>query len=225
MRILVVEDDRDLARYLELALTHEGHTVTVARDGEEGLTLGTSGQDLVLLDVMLPGMSGLDMLAGLRRRSSVPVILLTARDRLEDKVQGLEAGADDYLTKPFSLEELLARIRSVTRRHQGPVQDVLEVGDLRLDRAERGVTRKGKEIKLTKREFSLLEYLMLHQGYPQTREAILEHVWGYDFYGTTNVVDVYIYQLRAKIDEPFEEPLLHTVRGVGYALRSAQEGA
>ncbi len=225
MRILVVEDDRDLARYLEIALTHEGHTVTVARDGEEGLSYGSSGQDLILLDVMLPGISGLDVLQGLRRRSNVPVILLTARDRLEDKVQGLDHGADDYLTKPFSLEELLARIRSVTRRHQGPVQDVLEVGDLRLDRAERSVSRQGREIRLTKREFSLLEYLMLHEGYPQSREAILEHVWGYDFYGTTNVVDVYIYQLRAKIDDPFQEPLLHTVRGIGYALRAAPESA
>ena len=219
MRILVVEDDRDLARYVELALTHEGYAVTVAHDGEEGLRQASSDQDLVLLDVMLPGLGGMQVLQAVRRRSGVPVILLTARDRTEDKVQGLDLGADDYLTKPFKLEELLARIRSVARRQQGPVQDVLEVADLRLDRLERSVQRGGRPIELTKREFALLEYLMRHEGHPQSREAILEHVWGYDFYGTTNVVDVYIYQLRSKIDEPFEQTLLHTVRGVGYVLR------
>lgn len=225
MRILVVEDDRDLARYLELALSHEGYAVTVAHDGEEGLRLVRSDQDLVLLDVMLPGLGGMQVLQAVRRRSGVPVILLTARDGTEDKVQGLDLGADDYLTKPFKLEELLARIRSVVRRQQGPVQDVLEVADLRLDRLERSVQRAGRPIELTKREFALLEYLMRHVGHPQSRETILEHVWGYDFYGTTNVVDVYIYQLRSKLDEPFERPLLHTVRGVGYVLREEGTGA
>ncbi len=225
MRILVVEDDRDLARYLELALTHEGYQVTLAHDGEEGLRLAGSDHELVLLDVMLPGLGGMQVLQALRRRSGVPVILLTARDRTEDKVQGLDLGADDYLTKPFKLEELLARIRSVARRQQGPVQDVLEVGDLRLDRLERSVQRAGRPVELTKREFALLEFLMRHAGHPQSREAILEHVWGYDFYGTTNVVDVYVYQLRSKLDEPFDTPLLHTVRGVGYVLREEGAGA
>jgi len=225
VHILVVEDDRDLARYIELALSHEGYQVTLAHDGEEGLRLAVEDHDLVLLDVMLPGLGGMQVLQAVRRRSGVPVILLTARDRTEDKVQGLDLGADDYLTKPFKLEELLARIRSVLRRQQGPVQDVLEVGDLRLDRLEHTVQRAGRPIDLTRREFALLEYLMRHVGHPQSREAILENVWGYDFYGTTNVVDVYIYQLRSKLDESFGAPLVHTVRGVGYVLREDPPGA
>ncbi len=227
MRIVVVEDDRDLARYLELELRHAGHSVEVARDGTEGLRLATVDPpfDLVLLDVMLPDLGGFAVLRALRRRSPIPVILLTARDQVQDKVEGLDLGADDYLTKPFSLEELLARIRSVARRRQGRVQDTLEVEDLRLDRAEHVVLRGGREIALTPREFSLLEFLMTHAGRPQTRETILERVWGYDFFGTTNVVDVYIRQLRAKVDENFSPPLLHTVRGVGYVLRRPPGGA
>ncbi|EQD29945.1 two component transcriptional regulator, winged helix family, partial [mine drainage metagenome] len=219
MRIAVIEDDRDLARFLELELTHEGHLVLMSYNGEDGLQSVTDEIDLVLLDVMLPGMSGFSVLKAIRRRSSVPVVLLTARDRVEDKVEGLDLGADDYLTKPFSIEELAARIRSVARRNQGTVQDVLESGDLRLDRLEHSVTRHGRPISLTKREFDLLEYLLANAGYPKSREAILERVWGYDFYGTTNVVDVYIRQLRAKVDEPFDVALLHTVRGVGYVLK------
>lgn len=225
MRITVVEDDRDLARFLELELTHQGHLVLVAHDGEDGLQLVNDEADLVLLDVMLPSMSGFAVLKAIRRRSAVPVILLTARDRVQDKVEGLDLGADDYLTKPFSIEELAARIRSVARRRQGVVQDVLESGDLRLDRLEHSVTRAGRPITLTKREFDLLEFLLANAGYPKSREAILERVWGYDFYGTTNVVDVYIRQLRAKVDEPFSTPLLHTVRGVGYVLRPPSESA
>lgn len=221
----MVEDDRDLARFLELELTHDGHVVSVAHTGEDGLALATDDPDLVLLDVMLPGMSGFAVLKGIRRKSAVPVILLTARDRVEDKVEGLDLGADDYLTKPFSIEELSARIRSVSRRNQGVVQDVLETADLRLDRLEHSVTRAGRPITLTKREFDLLEYLLANAGYPKSRESILERVWGYDFYGTTNVVDVYIRQLRAKVDEPFGTPLLHTVRGVGYVLRPPVDSA
>ena len=221
MRILVVEDDRDLARYLELALTHEGYQVTLAHDGEEGLRLASSDQDLVLLDVMLPGLGGMQVLQALRRRSGVPVILLTARDRTEDKVQGLDLGADDYLTKPFKLEELLARIRSVARRQQGPVQDVLEVGDLRLDRLERSVQRAGRPIELTKREFALLEYLMNHAEGSIVKSDILEAVWGSTFDGDPNIVEVYIGYLRRKIDVPDQPSIIRTVRGVGYSVREA----
>lgn len=226
MQVAVIEDDRNLARYLELELEHDGHAVYLANDGDAGMQLVMSMDlDLIILDVMLPGMSGFDLLRTMRRKLSVPVILLTARDRVEDKVEGLDLGADDYLTKPFSIEELQARIRSVARRRHGHVQDVLEVADLRLDRAERVVTRAGREIPLTKREFELLEYLLANAGYPQTREVILSRVWGHDFYGTTNIVDVYIRQLRAQLDDPVVDGLIQTVRGVGYVIRRPSPGA
>ncbi len=220
MRIAVVEDDRKLARYLEIELVHEGHEVDLSFDGDDGMRLVQTGlHDLVILDVMLPGMSGIDLLRTLRRRSKVPVILLTARDAVEDKVEGLDRGADDYLTKPFSIDELNARIRSIERRQHGHVEEVLQVGDLQLDSAERTVVRQGREVHLTKREFDLLEYLLSHVGLPQSREAILAHVWGYGFFGTTNLVDVYVRQLREKLDEEGSESVIQTVRGVGYVIK------
>ena len=220
MRIAVIEDDRKLARYLEIELVHQGHEVAMSFDGDDGLNLVQTGlHDLIILDVMLPGMSGIDLLRTLRRYSKVPVILLTARDAIEDKVEGLDRGADDYLTKPFSIDELNARIRSIERRQHGHVEEVLQVGDLQLDSAERTVWRNGQEIHLTKREFDLLEYLLSHVSLPQTRDAILAHVWGYGFFGTTNLVDVYVRQLREKIDDEGCESVIQTVRGVGYVIK------
>ena len=221
-RILLVEDEEKLARFVELELTHEGYRVDKAFDGRAGLEKAEGGgYDLILLDIMLPGLNGLEVLRRLRKTSAVPVIMLTARDAVMDKVNGLDTGADDYVTKPFSIEELLARIRVCLRRHadvDGP-EGALAIADLTRDVMRRRVERAGREIELTGREFALLKYFLENKTIVLTREQLLEKVWGYDYLGETNVVDVYVRYLRSKLDEPFDKKLLHTVRGVGYVLR------
>lgn len=220
-KILLIEDEEKLARFVELELCYEGYEVTKAYDGRSGLELAESGGfDLVLLDIMLPELSGMEVLRRLRRTSSIPVIMLTARDSVVDKVSGLDSGADDYVTKPFSIEELLARIRSALRKNSVQSEStVLSAAGLQLDAGRRSVTVKGKAVELTKREFDLLHYLMINKGLVVTREALLENVWDYDFDGGTNAVDVYIRFLRGKIDEVFDIKLIQTVRGVGYVIR------
>ena len=218
-RILLVEDEEKLARFVELELSYEGYEIQKAADGRTGLELAESGSfDLVLLDVMLPGLNGLEVLRRLRRSTCVPVILLTARDAVMDKVTGLDSGADDYVTKPFAIEELLARIR-VTLRKNRPEQGVSKIGRLSLDPAKHIVRMDDVELSLTKREFDLLQLLMENKGIVLTRDVLLQRVWGYDYQGETNTVDVYIRFLRQKIDEAFDVKYIHTVRGVGYVLR------
>ncbi|WP_227395724.1 response regulator transcription factor [Jeotgalibacillus aurantiacus] len=220
-RILIVEDEEKIARVLELELSFEGYETEKALTGYEGLEKYRSEQwDLILLDVMLPEMTGIELLRRIRSGDDkTPVILLTAKDSVEDKVTGLDLGANDYVTKPFQIEELLARVRASLRIKKGSVSDGLTAGNLKLDEQTREVSRGGKEIELTPREFDLLVYLMKNVRQVLNREQILNAVWGYDYYGDTNVVDVYIRYLRKKIDLPEETPLIHTVRGVGYVLK------
>ncbi|MFZ5597396.1 MAG: response regulator [Bacillota bacterium] len=221
-RILVVEDETSLARFLQLELNHEGYQAETAQNGYEALGRLSEGKwDLVLLDIMLPGIDGFEVCRRIRKNSDVPIIMLTARDETQSKVKGLDTGADDYVTKPFVIEELLARIRVRLRSAPAAKQagDKLVVGNLVICRDTHQVTRQGKAISLTRREFDLLAYLAENTGIVLNRETLLTHVWGYDYYGSDNVVDVYIRYLRAKIDEPFDTRILHTVRGVGYTLR------
>ena len=218
-KILIIEDEEKIARFIELELGYEGYTTTKAFDGRTGLELAETGEfDLVLLDVMLPKLSGMEVLRRIRRTSDVPIIMLTARDSVVDKVSGLDSGASDYITKPFAIEELLARIRTALRK---TIQEdvVLSSSDLLLDTSRHTVTVKGTPIDLTKREFDLLHYLLKNKGLVVSREALLENVWGYDFTGETNAVDVYVRFLRGKIDEVFDIKLIHTVRGVGYVIK------
>ncbi|MHB9146267.1 MAG: response regulator transcription factor [Symbiobacteriia bacterium] len=229
--VLVVEDAADIARFLQLELTHEGYDVTTAADGRQGLEQALSGTwNVIVLDIMLPGLSGLELCRRIRAQSQVPILMLTAKDDLSDKVAGLDAGADDYLTKPFAIEELLARVRAQLRRSEGQQQaassTALRVADLELDEATYVVRRAGRVLPLTKREFDLLAHLARHVGQVLTRDALLNAVWGYDFAGGSNVVDVYIRYVRSKVDAESLPPLIHTVRGVGYVLRSgADNGA
>ncbi len=221
--ILLVEDEEKIARFIELELAHEGYRVQKAADGRTGLEMAESGEyDLVLLDIMLPGLNGMEVLRRLRKTSKVPVIMLTARDAVMDKVTGLDMGADDYITKPFAIEELLARIRAALRKSapaQDPAGGVLTVGDITLDAARHSVSCKGTPVELTAREFSLLQMLMENKTIVLTREMLLERVWGYEYAGETNVVDVYIRYLRQKLDEEFGIKTIHTVRGMGYVMR------
>ena len=223
--ILLVEDEVKLARFVELELAHEGYGVEKAFDGRTGLEMALANDyALILLDVMLPGLSGLELLRRLRREKQTPVILVTARDAVMDKVTGLDMGADDYITKPFEIEELLARIRVATRRRAAavaPAQPALVSGKLSLDPARHAVSFAGEPIALTSREFDLLQVLMENRDIVLSREKLLEKVWGYDYAGETNVVDVYIRYLRTKIDEVFGVKYVHTVRGVGYVFRDA----
>lgn len=221
MYILAVEDQRKVAGFLKKGLQEEGHTVDVAYDGEEGLALAMINHyDLIILDIMLPKKNGMEVLRELRtERISAPVLMLTARDSLEDKVQGLDGGADDYLTKPFAFAELLARIRAILRRGKPERAAELTAADLTLDPATRKVRRAGKEIELTNKEYTLLEYLLRNKGQVLTRSLISEHVWGYQFDTGTNIVNVYVNYLRSKIDSGFGKKLIHTVRGVGYVLK------
>ncbi len=222
MRILVVEDDRKVAEFIRKGFTEEGYAVDVAVDGETGLAMALDRlHDVLILDIMLPGRSGLQVVRDLRQAQvRTPVLLLTARDAVEDKVQGLDAGADDYLTKPFAFAELLARVRALLRRGADARLPVLQVADLVLDPATRTVQRGGERVALTNREFALLEYLMRNRGRVLTRTMIAEHVWDYSFDSSTNVIDVYVNYLRKKIDAGREPKLLHTVRGVGYVLKA-----
>ncbi len=222
MRILIVEDERKVASFIRKGLKEEGYAVDVAEDGEKGDFLAASNDyDLILLDVLLPKIDGLCLLKKIRREENrTPVILLTAKDSVGDKVSGLDAGADDYLTKPFAFAELLARIRSVLRKGGGsPLPTTLRVADLSLDLLGRTVMRDGQEIDLTAKEFALLEFLIQHAGTVVTRTMITEHVWDLHFDSFTNVVDVYINYLRRKIDNGRERKLIHTVRGRGYMLK------
>ncbi|MFS0863938.1 response regulator transcription factor [Fredinandcohnia sp. 179-A 10B2 NHS] len=230
-RILLVEDEEKIARVLELELTYEGYETGKAFDGLEGLQLfHEQDWDLVILDVMLPGISGIEVLRRIRAsHSQTPVILLTAKDSVEDKVSGLDLGANDYMTKPFQIEELLARIRVALRNRpqQAPHQHIVDtnwinVGELRLNEGTHDVMRKEDSIELTPREFDLLAYLMKNQRQVLTRDQLLNAVWGYDYYGDTNIVDVYIRYLRNKVDKPYDQPLLHTVRGVGYVIKDTK---
>jgi two-component system, OmpR family, response regulator len=228
-KILVVEDEEKIARVLELELTYEGYEVKKALDGLVGFQLFQQGEwDLILLDVMLPGISGIELLRRIRSNdSNTPVIMLTAKDSVEDKVSGLDLGANDYVTKPFQIEELLARIRASLRLHRKPVaeevnQDWLTVGDLKLSEVTHEVMRGDTLIELTPREFDLLAYLMRNSRQVLNREQLLNGVWGYDYYGDTNVVDVYIRYLRNKIDKPHGTPYIHTVRGIGYVLKESK---
>ena len=223
-RILIVEDEEKLARFVELELTHEGYQVEKAFDGRTGLSMAEAQEyDLLLLDVMLPGLSGLELLRRLRRTKQTPVIMVTARDQVMDKVTGLDMGADDYITKPFEIEELLARIRVALRRRGAaqPAAPALTSGPLKLDPARHEVYYGDAPVQLTLREFELLQALMENRSIVLSRERLLDMVWGYEYVGETNVVDVYIRYLRAKLDDAFGVKYIHTVRGVGYVFRDA----
>lgn len=220
--ILIIEDDKAIVRILELEFKHEGYTYDVALDGKEGLDKFQGGQyGVILLDLMLPEISGLEICRKIRKVSNVPIIMLTARRDITDKVIGLDLGADDYVTKPFEMEELLARIRAGIRRGNARMDEVklLELADLSLNVKTREVIKHGDSIDLTKTEYDLLEYLLSNKGLVLTRDQIIERVWGYDFVGDGNVLDVYIRYLRNKIDYPYDVKLIHTVRGVGYTLK------
>jgi len=220
MRILLVEDESKVARFITRGLTADRFAVDTAADGNSGLDLATTYQyDLIILDLMLPGMSGTEILRQLRQKdTNVPVLVLSARDALADKIGHLELGADDYLTKPFAFAELLVRVKALLRR--GPVNraSVIRVGDLELDRLSRRVTRGGRQIELTAKEYSLLEYLMSNAGRVLSRSMIIEHVWDQSFDGVFSIVDVYLGRLRSKIDQSADRKLIRTVRGVGYSI-------
>ena len=224
MRILLIEDDATTAAYVERALGECGYLVERVGDGRDGLFRATEkGYDLILLDRMLPGLDGLSVVAALRAANvQTPVLILSALGQVDDRVKGLRAGGDDYLTKPFAFAELLARVEALLRRKSAPAQEVtrLSIGDLEMDLLRREVRRGGRLIELKPREFRLLEYLMRHAGQVVTRTMLLEGVWDYHFDPQTNVIDVHISRLRQKIDRGFEPPLLHTVRGAGYMMRA-----
>ena len=227
MRILLVEDEDKVSRFVARGLVAERFAVDTARNGKVGLELAETYQyDLVILDLMLPEMSGGDLLRRLRRSNSqTPVLILTARDSLSDKVEHFEAGADDYLTKPFAFAELLVRVKALLRR--GPVAraSVLRVGDLELDRLAQQVKRAGKRIELTSKEYGVLEYLMANAGRVLSRTMILEHVWDQSFDGATNIVDVYVRHLRSKVDDPQDPKFIRTIRGMGYVISENEVGA
>ncbi|HTJ28003.1 MAG TPA: response regulator transcription factor [Candidatus Limnocylindria bacterium] len=217
-KVLLVEDDPQILRVLSLELQHEGYEVETATDGLSGLEKALKEPDLVVLDLMLPKLDGLEVCARVRAKSRVPIIMLTAKDRIPDRVSGLDHGADDYVVKPFSIEELLARIRARLRDRE-PQENLLTVKDLVMDRDRHEVTRGGKAIHLTAKEYALLEYLLLHRNKVHTRDELFNGVWGSDFLGDSNLIDVYIRYLRGKIDDEFDDKLIQTVRGVGYALK------
>lgn len=221
MRLLVVEDEPGLLDALQKQLTAIGYGVDACSNGSDAkhyIEMATF--DAIVLDIMLPGIDGITLLKQIRAKGiTVPVLLLTALDSIDDRVKGLDAGADDYLIKPFSFDELSARLRVLLRRKTGHVSNVLEFADLRMDLSSREVTRAGKPINLSSKEFAVLEYLLLNQGQVLSREKIENHIWNYDFVGGSNVVDVYIRYLRKKIDSDYDSKLLHTVRGAGYVLR------
>lgn len=221
-RILIIEDETKIARFLELELRHEGYAVEIEHDGRKALDRALSEEfDLLLLDVMLPSLNGMEVLRRLRQSSDTPVIMLTAKDEITDKVMGLDIGADDYMTKPFAIEELLARISVALKRKRSANssggQIVLDKLTVNLDK--HSVTYGPEEIELTKKEYDLLHYFIANKNIALSRDKILEAVWGYDYYGDTNIVDVYVRYIRSKIDDRFNIKLIHTVRGVGYILK------
>ncbi len=224
MKILIVEDDREAADYIEKAFAEAGHTAHVARDGETGFALADTGDyDVMVVDRMLPRRDGLSLIAGLRSRgNTTPVLILSALGEVDDRVTGLRAGGDDYLTKPYAFSELLARVEVLNRRATSKeAETVYRAGDLELDRLSHSVRRAGRDIVLQPREFRLLEYLMRHAGQVVTRTMLLENVWDYHFDPQTNVIDVHVSRLRGKIEKGFDSPILHTVRGAGYMLKAA----
>ena len=225
MRILVIEDEKKVAHFIEKGLREHAFTVDVAHDGEDGFFMATGEEyDCIVLDILLPKMDGYELLRAIRSRSiKTPVIFLTAKDAVDDRVKGLELGSDDYLVKPFVFAELLARIRVLIRRGKEKKVDKLKVGDLSLNLLTRTVVRAGKKIELTPKEYSLLQYLMQNRGRVLTRTMISENVWGYDFDTFTNVIDVHINALREKVDRGFPTRLIHTVRGVGYVLEKREK--
>ncbi len=217
-KILVIEDDAAIGRVLQLELEHEGYLVEAARDGLSGLEKGLKEPDLIILDLMLPRMDGLEVCRRIRAKSHVPIIMLTAKDRVPDRVAGLDIGANDYLTKPFATEELLARVRA-RLRESNPQANQIVYRDVVMDRDRHEVTRAGEPITLTAKEYALLEFLLLHRNKVHTRDELFNGVWGSDFLGDSNLIDVYIRYLRGKIDERFEDKLITTVRGVGYTIK------
>ncbi|MDF2595145.1 MAG: response regulator transcription factor [Clostridia bacterium] len=225
-KILIIEDESKIARFLQLELEHEGYAVAIRGDGREGLQAALAEDyDLIILDVMLPSLNGMEVLRRIRQVSTMPVIMLTAKDDITDKVMGLDLGAEDYMTKPFAIEELLARIR-VVFKFKGSLESssrskILECGKLMVYPDKFEVTYDGMPIALTKKEFELLHYLILNKNLLLTRDNILENVWGYEYMGDTNIVDVYIRYLRVKIDQRFEHKIIYTIRGAGYQIKDA----
>ena len=226
-KILVVEDESKIARFIELELKHEGYEVEIAYDGRDGLERAQEGEfDLIILDLMLPLMSGIEVCRRIRKFSNIPIIMLTAKDDISDKVTGLDSGADDYITKPFAIEELLARIRAALKRKTIAIKEaqpeLITAGKLTLNQLQHKVTYDGEEVFLSKKEYDLLLYLMENKGIVLDREKLIENVWGYDFIGDTNVTDVYIRYLRSKIDQKYGDPFIKTIRGVGYIFESQE---
>lgn len=223
-RILIIEDEANIARFVELELIHEGNRVEKAYDGRTGLDMALENEyDLILLDVMLPKLNGLEVLRRIRTRKETPVIMLTARDAVMDKVSGLDAGADDYITKPFAIEELLARIRVALKRRSGiSSTHTLHVGKVCLDEDRHEVTVEGEIVELTNREFELLHTLMKNRNIVMDREKLMNQVCGYDYIGETNIIDVYVRYIRTKLDDRFGIKLIHTVRGVGYIIKDGE---
>ncbi len=224
-RILIIEDEEKLARFVEMELSYEGYAVEKAPDGRLGLELALGGGfDLIILDIMLPGLSGMEVLRRVRKSSDVPIIMLTARDTVIDKVSGLDNGADDYITKPFEIEELLARIRNALRKKAGALPPkLLSACGVAMDIERHAASYGDTPIELTKREFDLLRFLLENKGIVFSREALLERVWGYEYAGDTNAVDVYVRYLRGKIDDVYGVKLIHTIRGVGYVIKDERE--
>lgn len=221
-KVLIIEDELKIARFVELELKYEGYDVEKSNDGKAGLLMALKGKyDIILLDIMLPSMNGIEVLRRLRESCDTPVIMLTAKDEVMDKVIGLDMGANDYVTKPFAIEELLARIRAIlkTTKIRKESVEILQINKLKMDLKKYVVSYDDKNIDLTKREFDLLQYLIENKNIVLTREKIVEKVWGYDYLGDTNIVDVYIRYLRSKIDEKYKIKLINTVRGVGYLLK------
>ncbi len=220
MKILIIEDEKRIISFIKKGLGYEGYVVEEAYDGKSGLNKGKDNSvDLIILDLMLPKMDGIEVCRSLREEGiKTPIIMLTAKDSIDDKVKGLDVGADDYLVKPFAFKELLARVRSLLRRGKTEKPILLKVGDLELNPSSREVSREGKYILLSKKEYSLLEYLMRNPNQVLTRTMISEHVWDYDFDSFTNTIDVYIRYLRKKVDDPFSKKLIKTIRGVGYKI-------
>lgn len=221
-KVLLIEDEPQIARFVQLELQHEGYDVSVAYDGREGLALFKSSSfDVVLLDIMLPSLNGVEVLRRIRFTSTVPIIMLTARDSVMDKVSGLDNGADDYITKPFAIEELLARLRTVLRKHTPAT--VLTFNALTLDVDQHECFIQKEKVELTKKEFDLLHLLLINKNKVLTREVLLEKIWGYEFDGSTNVVDVYVRYLRSKIEDPYNLKFIHTIRGIGYIIKDEVE--
>jgi len=219
-RILLVEDEKQMSMFVEMELNHEGYKVDVAYDGKEGLNAAEKNEyDLILLDIMIPRINGIEVCRKIRQSSHVPIIMLTAKSDISDKVLGLDAGANDYLTKPFEIEELLARIRVYERNKSTNIKsDEIKVKDIVMDNKTHKVKRNGKEIEFTKKEYDLLEVLLINKNVVLTRDQLIEKVWGYDYAGDTNVVDVFVRHLRSKIDDGFEDKFINTIRGVGYVI-------